>query len=362
MAFPNSLDDLDATRGTALQALNSPSHVTHHTNEDTLIEAIQTKLGIDSSAVATSIDYLLKNTSSSNPGHKHTLANGATDVTATAAELNYVGGVTSAIQTQMNLKAPLASPTFTGTATFGSGVLVATSPIIRAWDGWNDANETWTYASVDAPTGVITVPTDATTKYSVGMKVKFTQTTVKYGIITAIAATSMTIYTGTDYTLANAAITANYYSSDKAPLGFPLAPDKWTVETVSSTDRLTTTATQNTWYNAENIVIPIGVWRTEYIAEAYSSNGSAVTVQCSLTLSTANNSATDSQMTGEVYSGVAANNAVDGVINRAKILTLATKTTYYLNYRSTLASQSSTGILGTSASSVTLIRAICAYL
>lgn len=36
-------------------------------------------------------------------------------VTATTAELNYVAGVTSAIQTQVNAKAALASPTFTGT-------------------------------------------------------------------------------------------------------------------------------------------------------------------------------------------------------------------------------------------------------
>ena len=38
-------------------------------------------------------------------------------VTATTAELNYVDGVTSNIQTQLDAKAPLASPTFTGTAT-----------------------------------------------------------------------------------------------------------------------------------------------------------------------------------------------------------------------------------------------------
>ena len=36
-------------------------------------------------------------------------------VTATATELNYVDGVTSAIQTQLDAKAPLAGPTFTGT-------------------------------------------------------------------------------------------------------------------------------------------------------------------------------------------------------------------------------------------------------
>jgi hypothetical protein len=38
-------------------------------------------------------------------------------VTATATELNYVDGVTSAIQTQLNDKAPLAAPALTGDAT-----------------------------------------------------------------------------------------------------------------------------------------------------------------------------------------------------------------------------------------------------
>ena len=46
-----------------------------------------------------------------------TLKIGSTAVTATATELNYVDGVTSAIQTQLDAKAPLASPALTGTAT-----------------------------------------------------------------------------------------------------------------------------------------------------------------------------------------------------------------------------------------------------
>jgi len=45
-------------------------------------------------------------------------ANGLADVSAvTSTELGYVSGVTSAIQTQLNAKAPSASPTFTGTVT-----------------------------------------------------------------------------------------------------------------------------------------------------------------------------------------------------------------------------------------------------
>ena len=39
-------------------------------------------------------------------------------VIATAAEINFIDGVTSNVQTQLNTKAPIAGPTFTGTATF----------------------------------------------------------------------------------------------------------------------------------------------------------------------------------------------------------------------------------------------------
>jgi hypothetical protein len=58
-SYPGSLQDLDATRGTAGQPLSSPSHVTHHTLEDDTTEALQAKVGADSSAVTTSHDYKL---------------------------------------------------------------------------------------------------------------------------------------------------------------------------------------------------------------------------------------------------------------------------------------------------------------
>jgi hypothetical protein len=59
-------------------------------------------------------------------------------ITATVAELNYTDGVTSAIQTQMDAKAALASPTFTGvpsapTATAGTDTTqVATTAFVQA--------------------------------------------------------------------------------------------------------------------------------------------------------------------------------------------------------------------------------------
>lgn len=45
--------------------------------------------------------------------------------TTTSTEIGYLNGVTSAIQTQLNLKAPIASPTFTGTVTVTGDVNIS---------------------------------------------------------------------------------------------------------------------------------------------------------------------------------------------------------------------------------------------
>lgn len=125
--------------------------------------------------------------------------------------------------------------------------------------GWIPVSDAWVYASADAPTFTITVPSGAASLYSPGMRIKLTQTTVKYFIITAVADTVLTVYGGTDYTLANAAISEIGFSMWKAPLGFPLSPTKWTVSGGSSGQQLN--PVNGTYYNlGGNIVIPIGAW------------------------------------------------------------------------------------------------------
>jgi hypothetical protein len=63
-----------------------------------------------------SLDDLLDGTTAIKPNLSEGLWKvGGTAVLPTAAELNFVDGVTSAIQTQLNAKAALASPAFTGT-------------------------------------------------------------------------------------------------------------------------------------------------------------------------------------------------------------------------------------------------------
>jgi hypothetical protein len=84
-------------------------------------------------------------------------------------------------------------------------------------DGWTPVTDTWTYASAST----ITVPSGAASIYQKGDRIKWTQTTVKYGVIVAVADTVLTIAVNTDYVVANAAISAIYYSHQANPLGYP---------------------------------------------------------------------------------------------------------------------------------------------
>jgi hypothetical protein len=58
--FPGSLDSL--TNPSSGDTLASPSHSSQHANANDAIEALQAKVGVNGSAVTTSIDYKLNNT------------------------------------------------------------------------------------------------------------------------------------------------------------------------------------------------------------------------------------------------------------------------------------------------------------
>jgi hypothetical protein len=82
--------------------------------------------------------------------------------TLTVTELNYVDGVTSAIQTQLDAKAPLASPTFTGTVTLPVGLtgVIRTDTGVVSVDA--DVTDLVTAAS-DAAAGKVELATTAET-------------------------------------------------------------------------------------------------------------------------------------------------------------------------------------------------------
>lgn len=96
---------------------------------------------------------------------------------------------------------------------------VAGSTTTVGADGWTLANETWTYASANT----INVPSGAASKYAKGDKIRIKQGAgYKYLYVITVADTLLTVTGGSDYTVANSAITDNYYSHQVNPIGFPI--------------------------------------------------------------------------------------------------------------------------------------------
>jgi hypothetical protein len=90
-------------------------------------------------------------------------------------------------------------------------------------DGWVfDADQTWTYASASS----FTVSGDQTAAFTPGTRIKLTQSaTVEYFVVTSSSYsspnTTVNITGGSDYTLANSAISANFHSYQANPQGYP---------------------------------------------------------------------------------------------------------------------------------------------
>lgn len=89
-------------------------------------------------------------------------------------------------------------------------------------NGWiDDSAATWTRTADQT----FTVTGDRTDAFSKGTRLRWTQTTVKYGVVIlsahAAGTTTVTIATTTDYVLTAAAISLNSYSYAANPQGYP---------------------------------------------------------------------------------------------------------------------------------------------
>lgn len=227
--------------------------------------------------------------------------------------------------------------------------------------GWYPIIATLTYTSADTPTFVAGTSIDLTGIISVGMKLKLTQTTVKYFIVTAITSTTITLYGGTDYTISATAITEIYYSHSKSPLGFPLDADKWSVIFTDSTNLTVTSPAQNSYNNigGKSIIMPIGKWEIIGSAICFVDTATAATVNFDYFLSTSATSSVNKIPLGYVES----KSVIDIVMGQTtsnKYVSAVAKTTYYLMARTTVAGMSRLLLYGTFQD--TIIKFKCAYL
>lgn len=68
-SFPSGLDSFTNPVGT--DYLDNPAHVAQHSDKNDAIESIEAKVGVDNSAVTTTIDYFLKHASGAYRTHTH---------------------------------------------------------------------------------------------------------------------------------------------------------------------------------------------------------------------------------------------------------------------------------------------------
>ena len=152
----------------------------------------------------------------------------AVSSTVSATELGYVDGVTSSIQTQLDAKAPTASPTFTGTVSGITKSMVGLGNV----DNTSDANKpvsTATQAALDlkadlsSPTFTGTVVLPNTT--SVGT-VSSTEIGYLDGVTSSIQTQIDTKAASTDVSAHTSATTSVHGISDTAQLAYKNAADQ----------------------------------------------------------------------------------------------------------------------------------------
>ena len=142
------------------------------------------------------------------------------------------------------------------------------------------------------------------------------------------------------------------------PKGFPISPESWELRTVDGANRSQSSPTQNTWYNLNSfsLSVPIGDWDLGYKVNLGVLASGDVLVDAQSTLSTADNTESDANYTYRLLGGKTASNS-NGLSPTTffKKVSLASKTPYYLNTRTTVSGMSQVNNRGDAGN--TIIRA-----
>lgn len=240
--------------------------------------------------------------------------------------------------------------------------------------GWITGSNSWSCISTDAPIYNVLINANVTGTIGIGNRILLNQSGQnKFFLVHGVAITGsntyLNLYGGTDYSLVSGGFANQAYSPIKEPFGFPLNPAKWTETATDTGNAAKASPTANTWYGGTglsptgiSIIAPIGVWNVNIKALVeVQTPATQQSYGVRWTFSTANNSESDATWTNQ---GLGMQPAVLGfmrwpaVVN--KLLTLASKTTYYLNILTGQTSVISINVRGDIAT--TTIELVCAYL
>lgn len=238
--------------------------------------------------------------------------------------------------------------------------------------GWITWAGTCSRSSSDTRTAILQMVSDVdiSVDCDTGCRIRVYQDgSYHYGIAVknyvSAGSTYYVMYNGSDAdsgTISTSSINEFKFSRQKLPKGFPPDPDHWTETATNSSQCTKATPTAGTWYNDYSngpilIDIPPGRWFVDYIGVLQVSDSSDATWGGEITLSTANNSESDSNYTYRFLSQ--GTNILHTAVITQQILDITAYDRYYLNI---LATESGTdNIYIRCDQRPTIIRAISAY-
>lgn len=157
----------------------------------------------------------------------------------------------------------------------------------------------------------------------------------EYGIIQSVTYsapnTTINVFTGTDHNIPNMTLSSPYYSTQKAPFGFPSNKNQWQLKCLSLSYALENPGGFSVFINMNKLRIdtPIGSWKFIINGSAQQSNTSSAAQDQVVGISTSASSADSIESLRHIYSSNAATGGMSVPVHIERTANLAAQTTYY---------------------------------
>lgn len=178
--------------------------------------------------------------------------------------------------------------------------------------------------------------------------------TLDHAIIQKVTASTITVQVAEGCTIpTSGGVSSLSYATVKSPYGFPGQKTKWRVESIVKVRYTQTSPVTGTWYNLSTtnsvnmgamITLPIGEYNFGYEIPIYIDRAAAGGLDVYVTLSTANNTESDKELTG--FCSSSGGSAHSSTLHREKQMTITSATPYYMNLKSGQASALNLLMLG----------------
>lgn len=225
---------------------------------------------------------------------------------------------------------------------------------VNVGGAWVQPFSSWSITSRDSTSRMATigVGTGNGSAFDLGMRVKYTQNdTIRYGIIHKINTSSIEVFHQTgNFPTATGAVTEPYYSRINAK-GFPVGREDWSLELSDTGVNAQSSPATGTFYNPGGLSLKLGpgAWSVGYDTHAFvNDNSRAGFIGMQVTLSTANNTESESKFTCRPAFSTSTSNNKDIIapVSRRRNVLNSAETTYFLNVSTDISGMDQIGVRG----------------